>query len=311
MKLSQRIDFRTGLSVLRLLGVGTVAVVVSGCASAAPTPAIGSLAPDVPQATLTGATYRDAATSAESDAHRHYDEALEADARGESSDAVIHYSQSIKADASFIAAYEGRAAAYHALGDEDSAVRDYDRVVKARPNAVTYTDRGHVSITAGRYAAAERDFQKALSLATNSNQHRLAYLGLADTHRARGEYEEAARYYTAAITLDSDDWNAYYGRGVALLAEEEYGRALEDFDQVISLKPHDAGAYYARGVLRWLSDQCAAAREDFRFFLALSSDGEDGARAREYLQRIDASANCDPPAGAESPVLPPYPVSHA
>ena len=227
------------------------------------------------------------------------------------SGAVIHYSQSIKADVLFIAPYEGRAAAYHALGDEDSAVRDYDQVVQARPNAVTYTDRGHAFITVGRYAAAKSDFQKALSLATSSDQHRLAYLGLADTHRALREYEEAASYYTAAIALDSNDWNAYYGRGVALLAEEEYGRALEDFDQVISLKPHDAGAYSARGVLRWLGDQCAAAREDFRFFLALSSDGEDGARAREYLQRIDASANCDPPAGAESPVLPPYPVSHA
>ncbi len=263
------------------------------------------------QATFPSATYPDPTISVESDAHLHYDHALEADARDDPAAAVTHYNESIEADASYIDAYEGRAAAYHAIGDEDSAVRDYDRVVEARPSAVTYGDRGHALMTAGRYAEAELDHHEALTLATNSNERRIAFLGLGDAHRGLGEYGEAVRDYTAAIILDSDDWNAYYGRGVAFLAAKEYLPALEDFDQVVSLRPHDAGAYYARGFLRWLGYQCADAGDDFRFFLALSSDGEDVSRAREYLERIDTSVSCEPPVGPDSLARPSHHVSDA
>ena len=49
-------------------------------------------------------------------------------------------------------------------------------------------------------------------------------------------------------SLDPNDADAYYGRGVAYYDLGELRRAIEDYDTAINLDPNYADAYYGRGL---------------------------------------------------------------
>ena len=63
-----------------------------------------------------------------------------------------------------------------------------------------------------------------------------------------GELRRAIEDYDTAINLDPNYADAYYGRGVAYYDLGELRRAIEDYDTAINLDPNYADAYYGRGL---------------------------------------------------------------
>ena len=71
-----------------------------------------------------------------------------------------------------------------------------------------------------------------------------AYLGLGETYRAQGRYEEAASWFQRARELFPDDYRPPYYLGVTALNAHEYDEALAYFDEALALKPGYVYAFY-------------------------------------------------------------------
>jgi tetratricopeptide (TPR) repeat protein len=101
----------------------------------------------------------------------------------------------------------------------------------------------------------------------------------------RGEYENAAAEFTAALEVDPADAEAYRQRGRCYLQRRDFGRALADYDEALRRNPADARARYGRGVARLEQGDADRAVEDFTEALKL-----DPALAAAYQQRGRAHA---------------------
>ena len=126
------------------------------------------------------------------------------------------------------------------LGDHEQAASDYTRAIEIRETPQLYLKGGHVLLHLNRYAQADQDYHRAISLGSFSHT---AYEGMGDVHRLQGELDEAIRSYSVAVGPNDDGWwAAYYFRGVSYFRSRQFQQALEDFHRVIDLQPHNGHA---------------------------------------------------------------------
>jgi tetratricopeptide (TPR) repeat protein len=72
------------------------------------------------------------------------------------------------------------------------------------------------------------------------------------------DYENARRYFDAAIRTDPQMWTAYYNRATAFIQQKKWAAALQDLNSAIRLKPSFFDASLARaGVSRQLGNYSA------------------------------------------------------
>ena len=104
-----------------------------------------------------------------------------------------------------------RGTAYHALGDADAALADYDLAIRLSPSSpIAFIDRG-ILLTAYKqeYALAIMDFDSALRLAPDN----LAALTLrADAYAKSGDAKHARADYDRVLTLSPQNPQALAGR---------------------------------------------------------------------------------------------------
>src|SRR6266542_3596232 len=63
------------------------------------------------------------------------------------------------------------------------------------------------------------------------------------------DYENARRYFDAAIRTDPNMWTAYFNRATALIRQKKWSAALQDLNTTIRLKPSLLEAsFYRAGV---------------------------------------------------------------
>ncbi len=73
-----------------------------------------------------------------------------------------------------------------------------------------------------------------------------AYLGLGETYRAQGRYEEAASWFQRARELLPDDYRPPYYLGVTALNAHEYEKALAYLEESLALKPEHVYTLYSK-----------------------------------------------------------------
>jgi len=95
--------------------------------------------------------------------------------------------------------------AKHIRGDYRGAIKDYDKVIRLKPDHVAYYNRGN-------------------------------------SKRAKGDHNGAVKDFSEAIRLKQDFAAAYHNRGYSKCYLGDYAGAIEDFDTVINLKPGDKAA---------------------------------------------------------------------
>ena len=78
-----------------------------------------------------------------------------------------------------------------------------------------------------------------------------------------GQIDRAIEAYSHAITLDPNNVDAYYNRGVAYNNKGDSERAIVDFTKVIRMNPNFAQAYYNRGIAYERKGDYTRAIEDF------------------------------------------------
>jgi len=110
-----------------------------------------------------------------------------------------------------------------------------------------------------------------------------------------GEYEDAIRSYSRALSLAPDDLSARAGRARARSEIFDLDLALADFDRALELAPDDANLHYGRG--HCLSRIVEARLE--RDVDDSETDEERGIRCEDALASLEKAAEL----GFDNPVL--------
>jgi tetratricopeptide (TPR) repeat protein len=198
-----------------------------------------------------------------------------------------------------------RATAYHALGQIDLALPDYDTTIRMAPKTVlAFLDRGIVLRTyKGELYTALADFDQAVALAPDNvaalalRGDTLAALGrfgpaVADLGRAiarmpdnprlyvlrglangqRGEVQLALADYERALTLDPGNVEALVDRAALKAGTGDHDGAVADLDRALSVQPANAVALYNRGFSRFARLQYERAIADYTAAITINPD---------------------------------------
>jgi len=140
-------------------------------------------------------------------------------------------------------AYQARAAAYAAKGDDRRALADRTELVRMKPGRDAYVDRGFVYLRLTDYDAAAADFQKALEF----EAHPSAHAGLAAVYRAKGDFDRALMEANTAIGMAPRMAGLLVERANTYLAMGKPAEALADVDASLRPFPQDASARLVKG----------------------------------------------------------------
>ncbi|MBI5590240.1 MAG: tetratricopeptide repeat protein [Deltaproteobacteria bacterium] len=118
---------------------------------------------------------------------------------------------------------------------------------------------GNIHAQSGNYEDAIKDFTQAITINP----------GFADAYYNRGrvlgrlgKHEQAISDFTKTISLTPENATAYADRGTAYGILGQHEQAIDDFTQAINLNPDFAGAYYNRAIGYFAEKKCSEARED-------------------------------------------------
>jgi tetratricopeptide (TPR) repeat protein len=206
---------------------------------------------------------------------------------GNDQEAIANFNQAIQLQENFAAAYSDRCLAYLQLQEYHQAIVDCTQAINLTPdNVEAYLNRGLAQYRQGNYPDAIADDERAivlqpsdfrayynrgLALAAQENyteaiidyNNALKHIPqdnsiiFADIYNDRGlarlqlqDLKAAMLDFDMAISLNSNDYRAYFNRGCACGRNGDDFGALRDFSEVIRLKPSYALAYLNRGVAR-------------------------------------------------------------
>jgi tetratricopeptide (TPR) repeat protein len=113
-----------------------------------------------------------------------------------------------------------------------------DRIVNMRPSWSLFLG---IAVTAGVLIAADvRDLGVPTGWSANQyEKHGYELLNKRD-------YQNARRYFDAAIRTDPNMWSAYYNRAITYGRQKKWAAALQDLNSTIRLKPSFFTATFAR-----------------------------------------------------------------
>jgi tetratricopeptide (TPR) repeat protein len=175
------------------------------------------------------------------------------------------------------------------------AYADFNEALQRDPDhALTYLNRGLISVVAGKFEWAADDAERALEIDPSMTRARFlrgvahGKLGRHDlavgdfdavltqepenarahNHRglayaAEGKYDEAIAAYDEAIRLTPDLWAARFNRAIAYHLKGDFEGAVAAFTQFIERRPQYAPAYHQRGLAHQARNEYDAALADF------------------------------------------------
>jgi tetratricopeptide (TPR) repeat protein len=121
--------------------------------------------------------------------------------KGDVAGAVGDYDQAIGLNPHQAQAYSNRGSGRATLGDLGGAIADFGEAIRLNPQEATvYSNRAEVYFASKQYERALADFKKANELRPAFN---FALAGLAVTHHALGQVQEAKRLWQHLVGQDS------------------------------------------------------------------------------------------------------------
>jgi len=90
-----------------------------------------------------------------------------------------------------------------------------------------------------------------------------ALFNLADTQKARGNYQSAVSNYIAVIALNPDNAEAFHNKGVAELHLNQPNQAIQSFDKALEINPEMGSAYGNRANAYLQLNELETALENF------------------------------------------------
>lgn len=200
---------------------------------------------------------------------------------GDFAAAVEELTHAIDLRMDFLEAYYRRGHAYRAMQNNAAAIRDWEKAI-----SMATPDDPRVPFYRSNIYRLKGDFDRALIEATeavrlNSTDPEV-YRNRGIIYRVAGKLEEAIADQTEALQLNPQDAVAYYNRGVARRKQNDYIGAIVDYDEAVRLNPRYARAYTSRGWARYKQGDYDGAIADFEEALRINPDY---VKAKQRLNR--------------------------
>ena len=107
-------------------------------------------------------------------------------------------------------------------------------------------------------------------------------------------YDQAIKYFSQAVQVNSNYVGAYYYRGLSYLAITQYDNAIADMSRALALNTNDSDAYYFRGFCYANEEQYARAVADMDSALSIKTNALYLlCRAYAYLQMTNFNASIE------------------
>lgn len=136
--------------------------------------------------------------------------------------------------------YLNRGLAYKNMGQNDRALKEYNRAVELAPRfPLCYINRAAVYYEAGKFDLALTDAAKAIELNPKAT---LGYYNHGNTLLKQGKNAEAMADFDKAVALDPKYGPAYNNRANVKLTLKDYDGAIADATMAIKLVPASATA---------------------------------------------------------------------
>ena len=134
--------------------------------------------------------------------------------------------------------------------DYDGAIASYQKVIAADPNYDrAKIDIGMTYLEKGDFANAEKSL---MEVATSVNANREVFYNLGEVKFAKGETDEAVKYYQRAVDMDANWGKPLFKIGLARLQKADTAGAIEIMNKVIAADPNSAEAAQAKALIEQL-----------------------------------------------------------
>jgi tetratricopeptide (TPR) repeat protein len=134
--------------------------------------------------------------------------------------------------------------------DYDGAIASYQKVIDADANNDrAKIDIGMTYLEKGDFANAEKAL---MEVATSVNANREVFYNLGEVKFAKGETDEAVKYYQRAVDMDATWGKPLFKIGLARLQKADTAGAIEIMDKVIAVDPSSAEAAQAKALIEQL-----------------------------------------------------------
>jgi tetratricopeptide (TPR) repeat protein len=148
--------------------------------------------------------------------------------------------------------HQAAAEAFESEGATDSAIREYNEVLKLDPNRPkihyrmgrTLLARWQLTRNPEAQADAVKEFEQELQLDPGDAN---AMYELAEIHRQRNELDQARQLFESAIKDYPDFQQAQVGLAAVLMAQQKPDLALPHLQKAVELNPDDEVAWYRLG----------------------------------------------------------------
>ena len=145
--------------------------------------------------------------------------------------------------------HQAAAEAFESEGSTDSAIREYNQVLKLDPNRPKIHYRMGRTLLASwqlnrnpeAQANAVKEFEQELQLDPGDAN---AMYELADIHRQRNELDQARQLFESSLKDYPDFQQAHVGLAAILMAQQKPNLALPHLEKAVELNPDDEVAWY-------------------------------------------------------------------
>ena len=128
----------------------------------------------------------------------------------------------------------------------------------------------------GDDAYAKQQYNDALDYYTKAvvyaPQDKITMLKIANIYKLTGNNTKALSFYDKLISLDKNNTDAYFNKGLVLANQKNYDDAIKCFERVIQLSPDYPYAYYSLGMAYEQEGDTNKALEYYELYIGLEKD---------------------------------------
>lgn len=174
--------------------------------------------------------------------------------------AVEDYTKAINLDSQRPYSYALRGASYYYLNQYEKAVEDYTKAINLYPQETLFyiargkaykelkqDDKMELDLIKARELLSQDNTEEENTKSQNQENDEVYYLNLGIESIDKKKYLKAIELLDKAISLNPQNSDSYYWRGVSYTELKQYQKAITDYSKSISLNPKDAPVYTGRG----------------------------------------------------------------
>ncbi|MFO8063756.1 MAG: tetratricopeptide repeat protein [Spirochaetota bacterium] len=180
-------------------------------------------------------------------------------------------------------------------GEEDSEVTHIERLnapdLMDPARLSTVADATEAQLLNALHAHNRRDFERAVELYTEilKTEDKAHLQAIVSIHRgmayfALSDYSRAIEDFSRTLSLDDDNWKAYYYRGMVHRLQGDYRRALSDLNRCLELEVGEFDSLFARAQVYFDIGDYQKALSDCDAALEAEPDSAELRRFRKLVE---------------------------